>query len=125
MVVMGYRTRDGLADYGFSIEHQSSMGWRVYIIIQPSRRGRNGKSLLSYESVDDEGRCYVDWPGKLDSLGDAKTVAALWAERAQQDLRAQEQHALYVELIELYLHAKEQKMSAGSLSHLKVTDEVA
>ncbi len=32
MVVRDYRTQDGLADYGFSIEFQSDVGWRVYII---------------------------------------------------------------------------------------------
>lgn len=109
MAVMDYRTRDGLADYGFSIEHQSNTGWRVCIIFQPFQQGRNDNLPLSYESIDDEERRYVDWPGKLDNLGDAKTVAALWAELAQRDLRARQQHGLYVELIERSLHAKEQK----------------
>jgi hypothetical protein len=94
----------------------------VYIIFQPFQQGRNGNLPLPYESVDDEERRYVDWPGKLDSLGDAKTVAALWAELAQRDLRARQQHALYVELIERSLHAKEQKKSAaGSLNHVNDT----
>jgi hypothetical protein len=115
MAVMDYRTRDGLADYGFSIEHQSNTGWRVYIIFQPFQQGRNGNLPLPYESVDDEERRYVDWPGKLDSLGDAKTVAARWAELAQRDLRARQQHALYVKLIE------QKKSAAGSLNHVNDT----
>lgn len=32
MVVRDCRMQDGLADYGFSIEFQSDVGWRVYII---------------------------------------------------------------------------------------------
>jgi len=32
MVVMDYRTQDRLTDYGFSIEFQSDIGWRAYII---------------------------------------------------------------------------------------------
>lgn len=32
MAVRNYRTQGGLADYGFSIEFQSDVGWRVYII---------------------------------------------------------------------------------------------
>lgn len=31
-----YRTKDGLADYGFSIEPQPNGSWRAYIFNQPS-----------------------------------------------------------------------------------------
>jgi hypothetical protein len=80
MAILDYRTRDGLADYGFSIEFDPSVGWRVYIVFQPSYGDRDGSLQLPYQSTDGKGRHYVNWSPKLDSLGDAKTVAALWAE---------------------------------------------
>jgi hypothetical protein len=82
MAVMDYRTRDGLADYGFSIEFQPGQGWRVYIIFD-SFHGNGNSRHLPYEAIDN-GRRYVDWRAKLDSLGDARTVAALWAELTQR-----------------------------------------
>ncbi|MDQ4012069.1 MAG: hypothetical protein M3228_15570 [Actinomycetota bacterium] len=80
MAVLDYRTRDGLADYGFSIEFEPNAGWRAYIVFQPFYGGHDGSLKLPYESTDGRGRRYVNWSPKLDSLGDAKTVAALWAE---------------------------------------------
>lgn len=76
MAVINYQTRDGLAEYGFSIEFVPDVGWRVYIVFQP----HGGSLELPYQSIDSTGRHYVDWSAKLDSLGDARTVAALWAE---------------------------------------------
>jgi hypothetical protein len=83
MAVMDYRTQDGLANYGFAIEHQSEFGWRVYIVFQPICLTGDDNLHLPYQGIDCHGRRYVDWPSKLDSLGDAKTVAALWAELVQ------------------------------------------
>lgn len=80
MAVMEYRTRDGVADYGFSIEFQPDIGWRIYIIFQPSYQGHDDTLQLPYQSIDSNGRRYVDWSSKIDNLGDARTVAALWAE---------------------------------------------
>ncbi len=91
MAVMDYRTQDGLADYGFSIEFQSDAGWRVYIIFQPFHQGHDDSLQLPYQSIDGDGRRYVNWSSKLDSLGDAKTVAALWAELIQRYQPSQEQ----------------------------------
>jgi hypothetical protein len=110
MVAMDYRTRDGLVDYGFSIESQPD-GWRVYIIFQPFRQAMDDASKLPYQSIDDKGRHYVDWPARLDSLGEAKTVAGLWVELVEPYRRAQEQKARYVELIERYLQTQEQRMT--------------
>jgi hypothetical protein len=90
MAVMDYRTRDGLADYGFSIEFQSDVGWRAYIIFQLSPPGQDDSLQLPYQSVDHNGRRYVNWSAKIDSLGDAKTVAALWAELIQCYHRTEE-----------------------------------
>ena len=80
MAVMDYQTQDGLAHYGFSIEFRSDVGWRVYIAFHPFCRNYEDSLQLPYHAVDGNGRRYVNWPSKLDSLGDAKTVAALWAE---------------------------------------------
>jgi hypothetical protein len=108
MAVMDYRTRDGLADYGFSIDFQPDAGWRVHIIFQPFNHDQDDSLHLPYQSIDDNGRRYVDWPGKLDSLGDAKTVAGLWAELVHSYRCTQEQKALYVELIDRYLRTQAQ-----------------
>jgi hypothetical protein len=84
MTVMDYQTRDGLADYGFSIEFRPDIGWRVYVVFLPISESCDGATLLPYQSVDPDGRRYIDWAGKITSLGDAKTVAALWAELIQR-----------------------------------------
>jgi hypothetical protein len=71
-VVMGYLTRDGRAEYGFSIE------------FQPPRRNGENNSKLPYLVAYDERRPYVNWPTKIDNLSDAKKVAELWAETSRQ-----------------------------------------
>lgn len=111
---MDYRTRDGLADYGFSIEFQPDAGWRVYIVFQPFQQGPEDGRHLPYRSIDDKGRCYVDWPSKLESIGEAKAVAALWAELAEHHLRIQQQNAVYAELIERYRRTKKHKKTVTS-----------
>jgi hypothetical protein len=90
MAVMSYQTQDELADYGFSIEFQPDIGWRAYLVFHPYRQGDNSLSL-PYQSSDHNGRCSVNSPAKIDSLGDAKTVAALWAELIQRYQRAEKQ----------------------------------
>jgi hypothetical protein len=110
MTVMNYRTQDGLADYGFSIEFQPGTGWRVYIMFDSFRKDQDDSMQLPYQSLADDGRRYVDWPpSKLDSLGDAETVAELWAELAQRYRRAQEKHKLYIELIQLYQRTEQRR----------------
>jgi hypothetical protein len=88
---MDYRTRDGLAEYGFSLEFRRDIGWRVYIVFQPSCHNDAGNLQLPYQSIDGDRRCYVNWSSRLDSLGDAKTVAALWAELVQRHQPTQQQ----------------------------------
>lgn len=90
MAIMDYRTQDGLADYGFSIEFQSDAGWRIYIVFQFFRQGDDECTHVPYQAIDHDGRCYVNWSAKIDSLGDAKTVAALWAEITHRYQCAQE-----------------------------------
>lgn len=109
MAVMGYRTQDGLADYGFSIDFLPRIGWRVYIVFQPFHQSDDDSLRLPYQAIDDDGRRYVDWSEKIDSLGDAKTVAALWAELVQSYRRTQEQKALYAELMERYRRTQERR----------------
>ncbi|PZS38244.1 MAG: hypothetical protein DLM62_14825 [Pseudonocardiales bacterium] len=113
MAVMHYQTRDGLADYGFSIEFQPDRGWGVYIVFQPFFYGHDGGLKFPYQSIDRNGRRYVNWPAEIDSLGDAKTVAALWAE-----------------LIQRYWHAEEKRRadsdaSEGSDSRKQLRKDVA
>jgi hypothetical protein len=84
MTVMNYRTQDGLADYGFSIEYQPGIGWRAYIIFRPLHQDHDENVQFPHQSTDDSGRRYVDWAAKVDSLGEARTVAELWAEMIQR-----------------------------------------
>jgi hypothetical protein len=113
MTVMDYQTRDGLANYGFSIEFQSRKGWRIYIIFDPLYKGEDESPSLPYQALDDEWRRYVNWGSKLDSLADAKTVAGLWAEIAQRYVRIKEEHKLYVELIEHYQCTQKQRRDSN------------
>ena len=108
MVVVCH-TKNGLAHFGFSIEFQPDIGWRVYIVFDPFRRDRDHPLDLPYQSIDNTGRRYVDWSPKIDTLDEAKTVARIWAELAQRDQRAQEERALYIELIQHHLNTGKQK----------------
>ncbi|HEY6422870.1 MAG TPA: hypothetical protein VIY28_06400 [Pseudonocardiaceae bacterium] len=90
MAVMDYRTQDRLADYGFSIEFQPDVGWRVYIIFESSHQDHDDNPPLPYQAIDGNGRRYVNWSAKLDSLAEAKTVAALWAELIHRYRHGQE-----------------------------------
>ncbi|MGH3867599.1 MAG: hypothetical protein ACRDQ4_15970 [Pseudonocardiaceae bacterium] len=109
MTVMVYRTQDGLTNYGFSIDYQPDIGWRVYIIFRPFRQGLEDSQPLPYQATDREGRRYVDWPKRLDNLGDARTVAMFWAELVQDYHRAQVKKTLDDELSECYRRAQERR----------------
>jgi hypothetical protein len=61
---MDYQTRDGLADYGFSIEFQPDVGWRVYILFEPLFLDNIDSLNLPYQAIDGNGRRYVDWRAK-------------------------------------------------------------
>lgn len=82
---------------------------RVHNVI-PSFQG-NIIPDLPYEAVDDKRGHYVNWPAKLDSLAEARTVAGIWAELAEQYRRAQERKALYIELIDRYVQTREKRMA--------------
>jgi hypothetical protein len=66
---------------------------------------------LPYEAVDDKRGHYVSWPAKLGSLAEARTVAGIWAELAEQYRCAQERKALYIELIERSVQTREKRMA--------------
>jgi len=81
-----YRTSDGAADYSFLFEEQYDGTWRAYIEGQPSYRGR-ATDAHSTHRLSEGGRQYVCWTTALHSLGEAKQVAALWADKTQQYIR--------------------------------------
>lgn len=81
-----YRSRDGSADYSFSFEQQSDGTWRVYIEGQPSY-GNRATDAHSTHRLSDSGRKYVCWTTDLNTLEDAKQVAALWADETQKYIR--------------------------------------
>lgn len=97
MTVVDYQTRDGLDEFGFSVEFQSNTGWRVYIIFDPFTWGDDQEVNLPYQSVDHAGRRYVNWSSKIDTLGEARTVAEIWAELVQ---RTQRERAMHAELVQ-------------------------
>jgi hypothetical protein len=81
-----YRTKDRNADYTFLFEEQTDGSWRAYIERQPSYRGR-ATDAHSTHRLSDGNRQYVCWTSSLDSLEDAKQVAALWADKTQDYIR--------------------------------------
>jgi hypothetical protein len=78
-----YRTKDGAADYGFSFVEIQDDNWRIYIDDQPSYNGRPTDAESIHRLTDENGRNYVCWKGILTSLENAKTIAALWADKTQ------------------------------------------
>lgn len=81
-----YRTKDGRADYGFSVERQGNGTYRPYITSQPSYCGR-ADDAHSTHRLTDGGRQYVCWTHQLQSEAEAKQVAAKWADATQEYIR--------------------------------------
>lgn len=79
--VIYYRTRDGNADYGFSIERVAGDGYRAYIV-SGAAFGRYTPHQLSAG-----GRFYVCWSTPLRSVKAVRVVAARWADATQEYLR--------------------------------------
>lgn len=86
--VIYYRTQDGKADYGFSIERQPAGGYRVYIVSQPSYGTRDSDAHSSHRYTAGDGRRYICWEGTLKTKQDASNVAALWADNTQRYIRS-------------------------------------
>ena len=78
-----YRTQDGRADYGFSVERQSNGTYRPYITSQPGYAGRADDPHSTHRNSDGD-RKYVCWTHALPSEGEAQQVAAKWADATQQ-----------------------------------------
>lgn len=85
--IIYYRTRDGRADYGFSIERQSGGTYRAYIVTQPSYGSRATGAHDTHRLTDSGGRTYVCWTRSLRSEADARAVAAAWADATQEYIR--------------------------------------
>lgn len=81
-----YRTKDGRADYIFSFEKQYNGTWRVYIVGQPSYQGRSTDDHSTHR-ISSGGRNYICWTSSINSLDDAKKVAAAWADKTQEYIR--------------------------------------
>jgi hypothetical protein len=82
-----YRTRDGRADYGFSIERQSDGTYRPYITSQPGYGSRSTGAHQTHRLTGEGGRKYICWNRSLRSQEEAKSVAALWADATQDYIR--------------------------------------
>ncbi|MDZ5455320.1 hypothetical protein [Azohydromonas lata] len=84
-----YRTKDGRADYAFSLERQADGEVRAYITSQPNYAGRDnsGHATHRYTDLRDDRR-YICWDGSLRTEDDAKKVAAAWADRTQEYIRS-------------------------------------
>lgn len=85
-----YRTRDGRADYGFSIERQADGTYRPYIASQPSYGSRATGAHETHRLSGDSGRKFVCWNRALRSEEEARSVAALWADATQNYIRTGE-----------------------------------
>jgi hypothetical protein len=81
-----YRTRDGLADYRFSIERQSNGTYRSYIIDQPYYV-TTSNAAATHRIADANGRLFICWSEPLRSTADARRVSAAWADSMQQHVR--------------------------------------
>ena len=79
--VIYYRTRDGKADYGFSIERKPNGSYLAYIVSTPEG-ARGAPHVLS----DRRGR-YVCWSGPLRSVEETRAVAAMWADNMQEYIK--------------------------------------
>lgn len=81
-----YRTRDGRADYQFSFEQQRDGTWKPFILSQPSYQGREDDAHSTHR-LSDGHRKYVCWTDPLQTLAQAKQVAAMWADATQEYIR--------------------------------------
>ncbi len=85
--IIYYRTRDGRADYAFSIERHGNNTYRAYIVSQPSYGSRDTGPHETHRLTDSAGRQYVCWTRPLRSEADARGVAAAWADASQEYIR--------------------------------------
>jgi hypothetical protein len=84
---VSYRTRDGRADYQFSIEQQNNGGYRTYIASQPSYGNRPTGAHPTHRQHDGAGRPFVCWSTPIASEQDALRVSAAWADATQEYIK--------------------------------------
>ncbi len=82
-----YRTKDGMADYKFSLEYQSGGGYQAFILDMPSYNGRDQDIYTTHRSIDEHGRYYVCWSKPLYTEEELKKVVALWSDLTQTYIR--------------------------------------
>jgi hypothetical protein len=83
-----YRTRDGSADYAFTIEQQADGTYRAYVAYQPDygNRTTDGHSTHRYQAPD--GRKFICWSKSIRSEQDALRVSAAWADATQEYIKS-------------------------------------
>jgi hypothetical protein len=83
--LLWYRSRDGLAEYAFSLAPQSN-GFRIYIKHQPSYGSRDTGAHTTHR-LHDQGQPYICWAGCIRSEEEALAVAARWADATQEYIK--------------------------------------
>ena len=82
-----YRTGDDFADYVSSFEVLPDQTWRIYIVSRPGYEEANLSLACTYRTRSD-GRYCVDGYRAPGSEAEARIVAALWADKAQEYIRS-------------------------------------
>lgn len=81
-----YRTKDGLANYSFTLEQKSDGSWRAYIESSPNYGARSSDAHSTHRLSDGDRR-YVCWNESVRSKDDMKQIAAMWADCTQNYIR--------------------------------------
>lgn len=81
-----YRTKDGLADYGFELVTLPNGTERAYITSQPSYQGRNESSHPTHRLSEGSSK-YVNWSETVYDRDLIKAIAARWADCTQEYVR--------------------------------------
>ncbi len=80
-----YRTKDGMADYQFSIERRSNGRYRSYILSQPSYGSRSTRVTTIHRMND--GRPHICFEPEPTTEADARKVIAAWCDMTQEYIR--------------------------------------
>ena len=80
---VSYRTKDGAANYCFSIERQRNGTFRAYLVLQPRQSVNHVAHLLR----DHDGRRFICWDRAVRTAAEARQVAAAWADSTQRYIR--------------------------------------
>src|SRR6266705_6301425 len=80
-----YQTSNG-TEYEFLFEKQDNGSIRIEIVKQPDYGSRDESPLWTHRTYGGK-RYYVDWATPINSLSDAKQVAAEWAKRTERYIK--------------------------------------